>query len=99
MLSIPLVAWKSWCEMSSAEPSERSFSSSASLIASAVSSSRSIKWKPDADAFCRISNSAATVPLNLPPFATRRQVAIAVTSVLSARNSFSAGSAAAGLSR
>ncbi len=66
---------------------------------SADSSSRSARWNPASDARDRISSSAATLPANLPPFASRRQVAMAVTAVFSSKNCLIVGKCAEGLSR
>ena len=66
---------------------------------SADSSSMSTRWKPASAALERISTSAAMEPANLPPLAARRQVAMAVAAVLSAKNCLNLGRASSGLSR
>ena len=67
------------------------------LEGSADSSSRSARWKPASAALVRTSSSAATEPANLPPLAARRQVAMAVAAVLSAKNCLNFGRASEGL--
>lgn len=56
-------------------------------------------WKPEAAALERISISAATLPVNLPPLAERRQVAMPVAAVFSLKKCLSFGRARRGFSR
>ena len=82
-----------------AAPFSRSFWSSPFFMTSADSSSTSTMWKPEAAALERISISSGTLPGNLPPLTVRRQVAMAVTALLSVRKCLSLGKARRGFSR
>ena len=97
--SSPLVALKSWWLMISAAPVARIFARVAAGSFSADSSSTSINWKPDSDAFNKISAASIFDPAKRPPFTLQRHVAMAVAAPFAKRNCLKTGSALAGLPR